>query len=107
MVFPWSIQWEHWPELGKAFRSGDEFRSSYWMCSVRKGILRNFAKSTCARVSFLIKLQASAWNFIKIEILAQVFSYEFYEISKNAFFTEHLLETASINFQKQLFTGAL
>ena len=47
------------------------------MCSVRKGVLRKFAKftrNTCARVSFLIKLQASAFNFIKKETLAQVFS---------------------------------
>ena len=47
-----------------------------------------------------------ACNFIKKETLAQVFSSEFYEISKkfsgeffeffkNTFFTEHLLKTAS------------
>ena len=38
------------------------FRSSHWRCSVRKGVLRNFAKfteNTCARVSFLIKLRAA------------------------------------------------
>ena len=29
-------------------------------------------------------------NFIKNEALAQVFSCEFWEISKNTFFTEHL-----------------
>ena len=34
-------------------------------------------------------------NFIKKEILAQVFSYEFCEISKNNFLTEHLWITAS------------
>ena len=34
-------------------------------------------------------------NFIKKETLAQVFSSEFYEISKNTFFTEHFLTTAS------------
>ena len=73
-----------------------------------KGVLRNFAKftgNTCARVSFLIKLQAAPatllkkglWhrcfpvcNFIKKETLAQVFSCEFCEISKNTFFIEHL-----------------
>ena len=38
--------------------------------------------------SFLIK-------FIKKESLAQVFSCEFCEISKNTFFTEHLWTTAS------------
>ena len=33
-------------------------------------------------------------NFIKKETLAQVFSCEFCEISKNTFFTEHLWTTA-------------
>ena len=36
-----------------------------------------------------------AYNFIKKETLAQVFSCEFFEISKNNFFTEHLQATAS------------
>ena len=36
-----------------------------------------------------------AYNFIKKETLAQVFSCEFSEISKNTFFTEHLWATAS------------
>ena len=44
------------------------------------------------RVSFLIKLQAYACNFIKKETLARVFSFEFCGISKNTFFTEHLWE---------------
>ena len=34
-------------------------------------------------------------NFINKETLAQVFSYEFYEISKNNIFREHLWATAS------------
>ena len=45
-------------------------------------ISQNSQESTCAKVSFLIKLQG---NFIKKETLAQVFSSEFYEISKNTF----------------------
>ena len=36
-----------------------------------------------------------AYNFIKKETLAQEFSSEFWEISKNIFFTEHLRTTAS------------
>ena len=36
-----------------------------------------------------------AGNFIKKENLAQVCSCELCEISKNALFTEHLLDTAS------------
>ena len=80
-------------------------RSSHRSGSVRKGVLRNFAnftENTCARVSFLIKLQTSgpqACNFIKIETLAQVFSGEFCEISKNTSFKEHLWATVSVVFK--------
>ena len=54
-------------------------------CSVKKAFLEislNSQESTCARVSILIKLQASG---LKIETLAQVFSCEFCEISKKTF----------------------
>ena len=44
---------------------------------------------------FLIKLQAEVCNFIKKETLAQVFSWELCENSKNTFFTENLQATAS------------
>ena len=37
-----------------------------------------------------------ACNVIKQESLAQVFSFEFCEISKNTFFTEHLRTEAAI-----------
>ena len=49
-------------------------------------ISQNSQESTCARVPFLTKLQ----GYIKKEILAQVFSCEICEISKNTFFIEHL-----------------
>ena len=55
-------------------------------CSVKKmfsEISQKSQENTCARVFFLI-------NFIKKETLAQVFFCEFWEISKNAFLTEHL-----------------
>ena len=52
----------------------DKTRSSHQRCSVRKGVL----------------LQALACNFIKKETLAQVFSCEYCEISKNTFLAEHL-----------------
>ena len=64
-------------------------------CSVKKVYLeisQNSQENICARVSFLIKL---ACNFIKKETLAQVFSCEFCEISKNTIFTEHLWTNAS------------
>ena len=54
----------------------------------KKGALRNFLKRTgkhLCQILFLIKLQALASNFIKKETLAQVFSCEFCEISKNTF----------------------
>ena len=58
-------------------------------------ISQNSQENTCARVFFLIELQAKACKVIKKETLAQVFSCEFYEISKTAFSTEHLWATAS------------
>ena len=39
-------------------------------------------------------MRAETSNFIKEEALAQVFSSEFWEISKNIFFTDHLRRTA-------------
>ena len=57
-------------------------------CFVKKVFLeisRNSQENTCTRVSFLIKSQAEACNFIKKQTLAQVFSCEFCEISNNTF----------------------
>ena len=73
-------------------------RSSHEKCSIKKVFLKispNSQENTCARVSYLIKLQASTCNFIKNEIRAQVFSCEFFQIFKNTYFTEHLWTTAS------------
>ena len=58
-------------------------------------ISENSQENTCARASLFIKLQAEACNFITKETLAQVFSCDFSEISKNTFFTEHIRTTAS------------
>ena len=63
-------------------------------CSAKKLFLeisQNSQENTCARASFLIKL-------IKKEILAQVFSCEFCEISKNTFFYRTPLVAASVSF---------
>ena len=46
--------------------------------------------------NFLKAVQA--WNFIKKETLAQVFSSEFCEVCKNTFFIEHLWAAASVNW---------
>ena len=62
--------------------------SSHRSCSVRKVFLeisQNSLKNTCARASFLIKLQSDACNYIKKEALALLLSCEFCEISKNTF----------------------
>ena len=58
-------------------------------------ISQNSLENTCAR-------NTCACNFTKKETLAQVFSCEFCEISKNTFFTEHLWATASV-YQTFLF----
>ena len=58
-------------------------------CSVKKLFLnasQKSAENTNVRVSFLIKLQDDAWNFIKKETLIQVLSSQFCEIFKNTFF---------------------
>ena len=58
-------------------------------------VSQNSQENTCGIVSFLLKLQASACNFIKKWSLAQVFSCEFCEISKSTVFTEHFRTSAS------------
>ena len=57
----------------------------------KKGVLRNLTKFTekhlCQSLFFneVAGLTPQACNFIKKETLAQVFSFEFYQISKNTF----------------------
>ena len=68
-------------------------------CSVKKVFLeisQNSQENTRARVSFLIRLHEEACNFIKKETLAQVFSCEFCDISKNTSFHRTPLVTASV-----------
>ena len=52
-------------------------------------------ENTCVRVSYSIKFQAQAYNFIKKETLRQTFFCEFYEISWNTFLTEQVWTSAS------------
>ena len=71
-------------------------RSNHRKYSVKKGVLRNFVKFTGKHFyQSLFFNKVKACNFMKKENLAQVFSCEFCEISKNTFFTEHPLATAS------------
>ena len=53
-------------------------------CSVKKDVIKNFRKSTRKHL-----YQSLLFNKVA-ETLAQVFSFEFFEISKNTFFIEHL-----------------
>ena len=88
------------------------FRSSHWRCSIKKGVLRNFAKSTgkhlCQTLFFnkIAGLRPLLKHFIKKESLAQIFSCEFCEISKNTIFTEHLRTTASTYLRKDFIKGS-
>ena len=77
----------------------DKIQKQPRRCSVREGVFRTFSKFTRKHLHqslFVKKLQAC--NFIKKKTLAQMFSCEFCEISKNNIFTEHLWATASENY---------
>ena len=69
------------------------FRSSQLRCSMKKSVLRIFAKFTGKHLhqslffNKVADLRPKACNFIKKETLAPVFSCEFCEISKYTFFT--------------------
>ena len=66
-------------------------KSSHQSCSIKKGVLRNFAKFTGKHLC-----QSLFFNKVaEKEVLAQVFSCEFCKISKNTFFTEHFWATTS------------
>ena len=57
-------------------------------CPAKKVLLeisQNSQENTCARNSFLIKLQTKGNNFIEKETLKQMFPCEFCEIFKNTF----------------------
>ena len=57
-------------------------KSSHQRCSMKKSVLRNFAKFTG---NILARPDSQACNFIKKETLAQVFSYELCKISSSTF----------------------
>ena len=74
-------------------------RSCHRRCSIKKVFLKisqNSQEKTCSKVSFLVKFQASACNYIKKETPAQMFSCQLCEIIKNIFFTEHLRATGGV-----------
>ena len=66
---------------------------------MKKGVLKNFAKIVgkhlCQSLFFKKVAGLRPATLLKNETLAQVFSCEFCEISKNTFFTERLWTTVS------------
>ena len=62
-------------------------------------ILQNSQENTCAKVSFLIKLQAPNLQFyFKKASSAGAFSREFYEIFTSTYFVEHMRTIASVTY---------
>ena len=72
------------------------FRSSHRKCSIKEGVVKNFAKfkrNTCARVSFLIKLQA--WGLrpatlLKVRLWHKCFPVNFDKFLRRSFLRENL-----------------
>ena len=93
-----TLQYTKKRRFGKTVYKTVLHRSRHRRCSLRKGVLRNLVKFTGKhlRQSLFFNKVAGPCSFIEQETLAQIFSCEFYEISKNIFFTEHLWTTASV-----------
>ena len=62
-----------------------QFRSNRPDVFCKKAVLRNFVKFTGKHLYQSLYVNKEACNFNKITTLSQVFSCEFYEISKNTF----------------------
>ena len=87
-------------KICKSLRHSRIRRSSRPDVFCEKVVLRNFAKFTgkhlCQSLSFN-KVAGAACNFIKKETLAQAFSCEFYEMSKNtSFYRTPLVATSEL-----------
>ena len=106
---------------GKRLLRKAVLRSSYRRCSLKKGILKNFAKFTGKHLcrSFFYQRDSSTGVFswilrsfqehlfyittpsnyvclLKRELHALMLSYEFCKISQNSIFIEHFLEIVSV-----------
>ena len=69
-----------------------KYRNNHRRCSVRKGVLRNFAKFTGKHLC-----QSLFFNKVAdLETLVQVFFCIFCRLSKNTFFIEHFRATHSV-----------
>ena len=86
-----------WKDLRKTFTAQKAFH--FYLEAANGSVLleklfretsQNSLENICAEPLFLIKSETPPATLLKKEILAQVFSCEFCEISKNTFFKEHL-----------------
>ena len=74
------------------------YRSSHRRCSVRKVFLeiwQNSQENTCTRISLFNKVAGLRFATLLEKRLWHRCFPGFYEISKNTFFTEHILATVS------------
>ena len=78
----------------KSKKVKDTSRSSPVVLCEKQNILKTFSqnsqKKACVGVSFFIKLEPETCYFIKVEPQTRVFFKKIFEISKKAFFIEHL-----------------
>ena len=91
-----------WMNDGKRWFKNLWFRTSHQKCSIKKVLLKlsqNSQENTCARASFLIKLQASGCNFIKKRLWHRCFLVSFPKIFKVTYFYRATLVAASGSYK--------
>ena len=71
------------------YHKEQRFASNYFQKQSPRGVLRNFAKFTRKHLHQSLRC-AGLQLYLKKRTLAQMFSCEFWQTSKNTFFTEHL-----------------
>ena len=96
---------KNWSISRERNQNGVSLQAVAQRCSVKRLFLeisQNSQENICARVSFLIKLQAIGLRpaTLKKEALAQVFFCEFCEICKRSFFYKTPPVAASVSFSK-------
>ena len=79
-------KWRHFLTRNILRKVFTRFRSRHRRCSVRKGVLKNFAKFTGKNLCQSLFFNKVA-GLSKKETLGQVFFCEFCETAKNTFFT--------------------
>ena len=114
IIFGWKfcilIQITIWDRIlifFQIFTESNLYGSSHLKCSVRKGVLRSFAKFTgkhLCQTLFWQSCRPDACNFIKKETLAPVFTCEYCGISKNTFFyrTPQVDASVGMTYSKRL-----